>query len=216
MKKIALFFALFAGLFTTAMAQEETTTTPDSLFVVDANGSVIGKHELAEGAYITFTHPTEWRAILSDVKTYFYNGSSYNFTDYTYKHTIYQDRNKNYFYIDNFLNSGSGFTFKIMNSDGTYDETIPDYTKVDGILMPVENEGVEYGTDYGTCRWGNYYTSEGYSWTDTVNNVENLQFGMYMGDGYSTFKGTASWIGLTGFVYVGSKSTYTTLYIDWR
>lgn len=214
MKKIALFVALFAGMFTSAMAQDvEETTAKDSVFVVK-NGEVVGAYEMADGDYVTFARPAEWHNVITDAPSYFYYNSAYTY-DFTYKTTIQQLGTQNYFYVDNFLNSGGGFTFKIKNSDGTYPDEITDINTVDGIFEPVNGEGVSVD-DYGSWSGCSYYVNNDWTWEDTVNNVTWTSFYFYGGEGYATFKGTSKYIELLCYPTVNGTGAFSTLYIDWR
>lgn len=162
-----------------------------------------------------------WRDVIVDAPTYFYyNGSmTYNFS---YKTTIKQYLTTNEFYVDNLLNSGSGFYFKIKNADGTYNATIEDISTIDGTPEAIEDMGCSV-TDYGTFSYNYYYTydAEGtatYVWTDETNGITWDYYLWYGGSDYSEFLGTKGYMYLTSWCSItsGAKSAYSTLFIDWR
>lgn len=216
MKKIFLAMAMLAGVFTSAMAQTDSTaTTKDSVYVVK-DGSVVAAYEVGSDIdYIAFKRPEvdSWKTVISEAPTYYYYGGSYNYP-YTYKTTIQQEGTSNYFYVDNFLNSGGGFTFKIKNADGTYSEVIEDINTVDGILEPVNGEGVSV-SDYGAWSGCSFYANGEWGWTDEVNNATYESFYFYGGSGYATFKGTQKYIELVCYPSIDGKEQFSTLYIDW-
>lgn len=241
MKKIALFFALFAGLFTTAMAQDEPTapeetTAADTVWVVQGDTAATA-FAIADGDYVTFSKPALWHDVLTDAKTYFYY-NKYQLTDYSYSTTIQQYGDTNYFYVKDFLHSGTGFTFKVKNTDGTYPETVEDIKSLGyAYLEPVADEGVDVGVE----SWGTQYTyytyvdgTASWYWNDTKNDLTNVSFYWYdivWGSSYSEIYGTSyddenggsyGYICLTGtYGYTASgatksSSSYGGLYIDWR
>lgn len=209
MKKIALLFALFAGMFTTAMAQE----SKDSIWVVQGDTAATAI-AVADGDYITFSKPALWHKVVTDAPTYYYYNSAYTW-NYTYKTSIQQYGTQNYFYIDNFLNSGSGFTFKLMSTDGTTPDEIADISTFDGYISPVANEGVDV-TNYGSYTGCYFYTPTSYGWTDAVNNV-TYDYWYFYGDSYfAAFNGTGKYAEIMCYVTIGNTGAYSELYIDWR
>lgn len=211
MKKIAMFAAMIACSVMGAMAQE--TTQKDSVFVVK-DGSVVGAYEISDGDYVTFSRPIEWKTVVSEAPTYYYYNQAYTW-DYAYKTTIQQYGTTNYFYVDNFLNSGSGFTFKLKNTDGSTPDEIADINTFDGYISPVADEGVDV-TDNGTFTGCYFYTNNAWGWTDEANGVTYDYWYFYADSDYATFSGTGKYIEIMCYPTIGGKGQYSELYIDWR
>lgn len=208
MKKIALLFALLAGMFTSAMAEE----SKDSVWVVQGDTAATA-YAISDGDYITFSKPSLWHKVVSDASTYFYYGGAYTW-NYKYSTTIQQKGTENLFYIDNFLNSGSGFYFQLENTDGTIPEVVEDPSTFKGYVSFLNGYGVDV-TDYGTYKLGYFYTSTAWGWTDAANNVTYDYFGMYS-DNYTTFDGASKYVEIMCYVTIGGKNYYTEVYFDWR
>lgn len=209
MKKIALFAAMLVCAVMGAKAQE----TKDSVWVVQGDTAATAI-AVADGDYVSFTKPVLWHNVVAKAPTYYYYNKAYTW-DYTYKTTIQQYGTTNYFYIDNFLNSGSGFTFKLMNNDGTVPEEIADINTFEGYAMPVRNEGVDV-TDYGTYAQCYFYVGNKWGWTDAVNNVTYDYWCFYAGYGYSTFSGSDKYMCWVCYPAIANSGKYSTLYIDWH
>lgn len=163
----------------------------------------------------TVVNGSLWKNVITGANTYYYYNGEYTFS-YRYKTTIMQYLETNYFYVDDFLNSGSGFTFKIKNADGTYPGKITNINTVDGILEPVNEEGTSV-TDYGSYTWVSYYVGSSWGWTDTVNNVTYDSWNFYGGSAdYAYFSGSGKYISLLCMPYISGRATASNLFIDWR
>lgn len=162
----------------------------------------------------TVVNGSLWVPVIVDAPTYFYYNGTYTY-DFTYHTTIDQYLTTNYFYVENFLNSGGGFTFRITDKEDNYQSYIEDINQADGLLLPVDEEGVSVD-DYGSWKGCSYYVNGDWTWEDTVNNVTWTSFYFYGGDGYATFKGTEKYIEIVCYPTVNGKGAFSTLYIDWR
>lgn len=195
-----------------AMAQDETTAK-DSVFVVIGD-SVAGAYAISDGDYVTFTRPAEWHYVVKDAPTYYYYNNAYTW-NYTYKTSIQQLGTQNYFYVEDFLNSGTGFTFKLKTTDGTTPDEIADINTFDGYVSPVNEEGVSV-EDYGSWTGCTYYTNSSWGWTDTTNDVTYDSWYFYGDSSYANFVGKSKYIEIVCYPTIGGKGSYSTLYIDWR
>lgn len=208
MKKIALFAAMILCAVTTAMASNAEAS--DSVFVVKY-GEVVGKYEITEGDYITFTRPTDTWHVVKKTVTFDcrnYDGTAAN--EYTWTTSLWQYGTENSFYIENFLNSGSGMYFKIdQNSNVTFDGKDPSTWY--GNFVPTSN--VYESTSYGSAYYNYYTNSASYYWDDTANGLTNTQFAFY-GSGYSKVEGSKGYFYLGG--YLGDSNTFINLYGSWK
>lgn len=185
-------------------------------FTIAVDGAQVNPYAAGSTSFTaTVINGSLWKKVIKDAPTYYYYDGKYTW-NYTYKTTIEQYLNTNYFYVDNFLNSGAGFYFKIKNADGTFPETIDDITAIDGIFDPVDQEGTSI-SDYGYYTFGSFYVGDSWSFTDEVNGVTYDSWSFYGGStDYAGFYGTSKYIELMCLPAIGGKSSFSTLYIDWR
>lgn len=206
MKKIALLFALFAGVFTTAMAQEETAAK-DSVFVVKGD-SVVGAYEIADGDYVTFARPEadDWHIVKENVKFY---TQLYSYVNYS---NIWQNGTKNEFAIDNFLGSNVSLYYNIVPTDESTFDATNSTTWAGGLVF---TDPVVVGESWGYTWYGFYPSSESWSWTDAANNVTYDAFGFY-GDDYAAIDASYNYLYLFGYFTVGGTQQAGYLYGVWN
>lgn len=213
-----------AGKGTATLTCSAEGLAEDSLysFTIAVGDSQVNPYAAGSSTYTgTVINGALWITVVKDAPTYFYYNGSYTY-DFTYKTTIKQYLTTNYFYIEDFLNSGSGFSFRITDDDGNYQETIEDINTVTGTITGLENEGV-YIEDYGTFSYNYFYTfdesgTSTYSWTDSIHGITWEYFLFYSKSDYAVFHGADRYAEMTGYCCFtsGAKSQFSTLYIDWR
>lgn len=211
-----------AGQSTATLVCKAEGLTVDSLysFTIAIDSTQVNPYAAGSSTFTaTVTNGELWRDVITDAYTYFYYNKKYTY-DYRYATTIQQYLKTNEFYVENFLNSGSGFYFRIQNYDGSYESTIEDINAIDGVFDPVDNEGVSV-TEYSSYSMWAFYAvfddgTSDWSWQDAVNGITWTSFMGYGGSDYANFYGTYKYIELICYPSVNGKGTYSGLYIDWR
>lgn len=213
-----------AGKSTATLTCSAEGLVEDSLysFTIAIDNSQVNPYAAGSPTFTaTVVNGSLWRNVIVDAPTYFYYNGSYTY-NFTYKTTIQQYLTTNYFYIENFLNSGSGFTFRITDDEGNYQGTIEDINTATGTFWPVNEEGVST-EDYGSYNYNYFYTydAEGtatYVWTDEANGLVWDYFLFYSKDDYALFHGPDKYLEMTCWCSIssGARSAFSTLYIDWR
>lgn len=213
-----------AGKSTATLTCSAEGLVEDSLynFTIAIDGSQVNPYAAGSSTFTgTVVNGSLWRKVIVDAPTYFYYNGAYTY-DFTFKTTIEQYLTTNYFYIEDFLNSGSGFTFRITDDEGNYQENVDDINALSGTITAVDEEGISV-TDYGTFSYNYFYTydAEGtatYAWTDEANGLVWDYFLFYSKSDYALFHGPSQYAELTCWCSFtsGAKSSFSTLYIDWR
>lgn len=188
MKKIFLAIAMFAGMFTSAMAQD-SAETKDSVYVVKGD-SVVAAYEVGSQIdYVTFKRPEaakEWKTVVANA--YFYWGNDTIGLPTAYS-DIEQYGDENKFRIKNFLGSGIDYGFKIQTAEeslyySAYTNLEGDVSTWTGSIEFDENNTYTYdGWDYFMPDMAN----EVYGWTVEGATVNYASFATYPGYSYIDF-----------------------------